>query len=295
MKRIGFIGLGLMGKPMALNLMKAGYKLCVYNRTRSKMEDLVAEGAIPTSSPKEVTEKSDIIITMVSDSPDVQEVVLGPLGVIEGCKKGKILIDMSTISPKTSKSISKKLMEKEVQMLDAPVSGGTIGAREGRLTIMVGGLKETFEKCLPIFKILGTRVVYMGGSGMGQATKLCNQVICAINIQSVCEGLLLGKKLNLNLEKLLEVVTGGAANSWMLTNLGPKMIIRNFQPGFKISHQIKDVRLALSTGAELELPLPCTALVQQFLRSVEAENMGDKGTQALIITMEKLAQTQILE
>jgi len=259
------------------------------------MEDLVAEGAIPTNSPKEVAEKSDIIITMVSDSPDVQEVVLGPLGAIEGCKKGKILIDMSTISPKTSKSVSKKLMEKGVQMLDAPVSGGTIGAREGTLTIMAGGLKETFEKCLPIFKILGKRVVYMGESGMGQATKLCNQVICAINIQSVCEGLLLGKKLNLNLEKLLEVVTGGAANSWMLTNLGPKMIKRNFQPGFKISHQIKDVRLALSTGAELKLPLPCTALVQQFLRSVEAENMGDKGTQALIITMEKLAQTKMLE
>jgi len=295
MKRIGFIGLGVMGKPMAMNLLKAGYPLTVWNRTRSKMDDLLAEGASGADSPKEVAEKSDVVITIVTDSPDVEEVVLGPQGVIHGAHPGLILIDMSTISPTVARKVAEEVSKKGVKMLDAPVSGGDVGAKEGTLSIMVGGPKETFEECLPILKVLGKRITYMGPNGMGQTTKLCNQVICALNIQAVCEGLMLGAKAGLDLEKLLEVVTAGAAGSWMLSNLGPKMAKRDFRPGFKIKHQQKDLRLVLSFAAELDLPLPGTALVQQMLRAAEAEKMGDKGTQAAIIAMEKLAGRKLTE
>ena len=202
---------------------------------------------------------------------------------------------MSTISPTVTRRIAQKLAEKGVKMLDAPVSGGDIGAKKGTLSIMVGGPKETFEECLPIFRVLGKKITYMGPSGMGQTTKLCNQVICALNIQAVCEGLMLGAAAGLDLKKLLEVVTAGAAGSWMLSNLGPKMIERDFRPGFKISHQQKDLRLVLSFASELKLPLPGTALVQQMLRSVEAEGLGDKGTQAAIVAMEKIAGRRLTE
>ena len=293
MKKLGFIGLGVMGKPMATNLLKAGYPLTVWNRTRSKMNDLVKLGATAGESPKDVAEKSDVVITMVSDSPDVEEVVLGPSGVIEGAKPGMILIDMSTISPTVTRKIAEKLAEKDVKMLDAPVSGGDIGAKQGTLSIMVGGPKEAFDECLPILEVLGKRITYMGSNGMGQSTKLCNQVICVLNIEAVCEGLMLGAKLGLDLEKLLNVVTAGAAGSWMLSNLGPKMIKRDFEPGFRISHQQKDLRLALTAAAEVNLPLPGTALVNQMFRSAEAEGLSAKGTQALIVAMEKLAGFKI--
>jgi len=288
-RKIGFIGLGVMGKPMAMNLLKAGYPMIVWNRTRSKMNDLLALGAEGAESPREVAEKSDVVITMVTDSPDVEEVVLGPKGVIHGAHPGLILIDMSTISPTVARRIAEKLAEKGVKMLDAPVSGGDVGAKKGALSIMVGGPKETFDECLPILEVLGKRITYMGPNGMGQTTKLCNQVICALNIQAVCEGLMLGAKAGLDLKKLLDVVTAGAAGSWMLSNLGPKMIERDFRPGFKIRHQQKDLRLVLSFAAELGLPLPGTALVQQMLRAAEAEELGEKGTQAAIVAMEKLA------
>jgi len=294
-KRIGFIGLGVMGRPMALNLLKAGYPMVVWNRTRSKMKPLLEAGAEGADSPREVAEKSDVVITMVTDSPDVEEVILGPNGVIHGAHPGLIVIDMSTISPTVTRRIARKLAEKGVKMLDAPVSGGDIGAKKGTLSIMVGGPKETFEECLPIFEVLGKKITYMGPSGMGQTTKLCNQVICALNIQAVCEGLMLGAAAGLDLKKLLEVVTAGAAGSWMLSNLGPKMIERDFRPGFKISHQQKDLRLVLSFASELKLPLPGTALVQQMLRSVEAEGLGDKGTQAAIVAMEKIAGRRLTE
>ncbi|RLG05538.1 MAG: hypothetical protein DRN65_06825 [Thaumarchaeota archaeon] len=284
-----------MGRPMALNLLKAGYPMVVWNRTRSKMKPLLEAGAEGADSPREVAEKSDVVITMVTDSPDVEEVILGPNGVIHGAHPGLIVIDMSTISPTVTRRIAQKLAEKGVKMLDAPVSGGDIGAKKGTLSIMVGGPKETFEECLPIFKVLGKKITYMGPSGMGQTTKLCNQVICALNIQAVCEGLMLGAAAGLDLKKLLEVVTAGAAGSWMLSNLGPKMIERDFRPGFKISHQQKDLRLVLSFASELKLPLPGTALVQQMFRSVEAEGLGDKGTQAAIVAMEKIAGRRLTE
>ncbi|MCD6529053.1 NAD(P)-dependent oxidoreductase [Candidatus Bathyarchaeota archaeon] len=288
-KRIGFIGLGVMGKPMAMNLLKAGYPLTVWNRTRSKMEDLVKMGAAPGESPKDVAEKSDIVITMVTDSAAVEAVILGPSGVIEGVRPGMIVIDMSTISPSVTRRIAEKLKEKGVEMLDAPVSGGDIGAKQGTLSIMVGGSEEVFKECLPIFEVLGKRITYMGTNGMGQMTKLCNQVICALNIQAVCEGLMLGAKAGLDLEKLLSVVTAGAAGSWMLSNLGPKIIKRDFEPGFKMVHQLKDLRLALAQASELNVPLPGTALVNQMFKAVEAAGLGEKGTQAAIVAVEKLA------
>jgi len=291
--KIGFIGLGVMGKPMAKNVLAAGYPMTVWNRTRSKMDELLVIGAKGANSPKEVAENSDIVITMLTDSPDVENVLLGPSGVIEGAMKGLIVIDMSTISPEATRRIAENLAEKGVKMLDAPVSGGEIGAIKGNLSIMVGGPKETFEECLPVFQVLGKRVTHMGPNGMGQTTKLCNQVICSLNIQAVCEGLILGAKAGLDLEKLLEVVTAGAASSWLLSNLGPKMLKRDFEPGFRIRHQQKDLRLALSAAAELNLPLPGTSLVHQIFRIAEAEGLSEKGTQALIMAMEKIAECKL--
>jgi 3-hydroxyisobutyrate dehydrogenase len=292
-EKIGFIGLGVMGKPMALNLLNAGYKLTVWNRTKSKMDDLLAAGASGAESPKEVAEKSDVVITMVTDSSDVEEVTLGPEGVIHSVHKGLVFVDMSSISPTVTLKIANELKAKGVEVLDAPVSGGEIGARQATLSIMVGGPKETFDKCLPILQVLGKKITHMGSNGMGQTTKLCNQVICALNIQAVCEGLMLGAKAGLDLKKLLEVVTAGAAGSWMLSNLGPKMIERDMRPGFKIKHQQKDLKLVLSFAAELGLPLPGTALVQQMFRAVEAEGLGEQGTQAAIVAMEKLSGKKI--
>lgn len=293
MKKIGFIGLGLMGMPMAKNLLKAGYPVTVWNRTASKMEEPVSLGAEAAASPKEVAEKSDVVIIMVGDSLDVEAVVLGPSGVIEGACPGLIVVDMSSISPIATRCIAEALAEKRVKMLDAPVSGGDIGAREATLSIMVGGPKDVYEECLPIFQALGKQITYMGETGSGQATKLCNQVICALHIQAVCEGLILGAKLGLDLERLLQVVTAGYANSRILSDLGPKMISRDFRPGFKMRHQLKDLKNALTTAASLKLPLPCTALVDQLFRSVEAMGLEERGTQAAILVMEKLARQKV--
>jgi len=289
-KKIGFIGLGVMGMPMAKNLLKAGYPVTVWNRTTSKMREPVSLGAKAANSPKEVAEKSDVAIIMVGDSPDVEAVVLGPSGVLEGAKQGLIVVDMSSISPTTTRHIAEVLAERGVKMLDAPVSGGDIGAQEATLSIMVGGPKEVYEECLLIFKVLGKQITYMGETGSGQAAKLCNQVICALHIQAVCEGLILGAKLGLDLERLLQVVTTGYANSRILSHLGPKIINRDFRPGFKMHHQLKDLKNALTTAASLKLPLPCTALVCQLFRSVEAMGLEQQGTQAAILVMEKLAE-----
>lgn len=293
MKKIGFIGLGVMGTPMSKNLLKVGYPGIVWNRTASKMKELVSLGATAAGSPKDVAEKSDVVIIMVGDSPDVEAVVLGPSGIIEGARPGLIVVDMSSISPIATRRIAEALAKKDVKMLDAPVSGGDIGARQATLSIMVGGPKDTYEECLPIFKALGKQITHMGETGSGQATKLCNQVICAMHIQAVCEGLMLGVRLGLDLERLLQVVTAGYANSRILSHLGPKMINRDFRPGFKMRHQLKDLKNALTTAAALKLPLPCTAVVYQLFRAVEAAELGEQGTQVAILTMEKLAEQNL--
>jgi 3-hydroxyisobutyrate dehydrogenase len=291
--KIGFIGLGVMGKPMALNLLNAGFELTVWNRTKSKMDELLAAGAKGAKTPKEVSERSDVVITMVTDSSDVEEVTLGPEGIIHGAHKGMTVVDMSSISPTVAQKIANELGAKGVNVLDAPVSGGETGAKQATLSIMVGGPNEVLDECMPIFQALGKRITHMGANGAGQTTKLCNQVICALNIQAVCEGLMLGAKAGLDLKKLLEVVTAGAAGSWMLSNLGLKMVERDMRPGFKIKHQQKDLKTVLSFASELGLPLPATALVHQLFRAVEAEGLGEQGTQAAIVAMEKLAGKKI--
>lgn len=293
MEKIGFIGLGVMGTSMCKNLLESGYSVTVWNRTTSKMDDPVSWGARVAASPKEVALKSDVVIIMVGDSRDVEEVVLGPSGVIEGAKSGLIVVDMSSISPIATRRIARALEEKDTKMLDAPVSGGDVGAREATLSIMVGGPRKSFEKCLPIFEALGKEIMHMGETGSGQATKLCNQLICALNIQAVCEGLILGARLGLDLERMLQVIMAGYANSRILSHLGPKMVKRDFEPGFRMRHQIKDIKNALDTAASVNLPLPCTSLIYQLFRGVAAMGLQEEGTQTAILIMEKLSEQKV--
>lgn len=290
---VGFIGLGTMGRPMVRNLLKAGHRVTIYGRRRFVVEELVAEGAESKDSPSQVAEVSTITITMLPDSPDVEQVVTGHGGVLDGADSGDIVVDMSTISPFVAQKIAKIAATKGVDFLDAPVSGGESGAITGTLSIMVGGSEPAFERCVPIFQALGKTITYMGGSGSGQMTKLCNQVICALNIEAVCEGLALGAKAGLNMSKLLHVVSGGAASSWMLSNLAPKMLSKDFEPGFKIDLQQKDLRLALATADEVKLPLPGTGLMHQLFRIAQAAGLGEKGTQALITCLETLGDFKI--
>jgi 3-hydroxyisobutyrate dehydrogenase len=285
---IGFIGLGHMGKPMARNLLKAGYPLVVHNRSRAAVDELAKEGAQQAYSPHEVAEQCSVVITMLPDSPDVVQVVEGAGGIIEAARRGLVLIDMSTIMPHTAVEIATHLREHGVIMLDAPVSGGPQGAEAGTLSIMVGGDKEAFEKCLPVLQAMGRKIVHMGDNGHGAMAKLCNQVVCVLNLVGVAEMLVLARRANLDTERLLEALGAGAASSWMLLNQGPKMVARDFAPGFLIRLQQKDLRLVLSTAEELSLPLPGTALVQQLFRAVEASGEGDLGTQALIKAVERL-------
>lgn len=294
-KRVGFIGLGIMGKPMAANLLKAGFPLTVFNRTRARMEALLRDGARPAGSAKEVASASDVIITMLPDSPDVREAILGRDGVVEGETSGSTVIDMSTISPEVTREIALELATKGVSMLDAPVSGGQPGAEAGTLSIMVGGEKEIFEECLPILRAMGKKVVHVGQVGFGQTVKLCNQVICVLNILGVCEGIMLASRAGVNLEKMLEAVGAGSAASWMLSNLGPKVTSRDFEPGFTVRLQQKDLHLALETARGLSLPLPGTSLVNTLFRSVEAHGMREKGTQSLITALESLAGWEVKE
>jgi 3-hydroxyisobutyrate dehydrogenase len=280
--KVGFIGLGIMGLPMAKNLLKAGSSLVVYNRTRKPMDELVVLGATGTASSRELAEKSDIIITMLPDSPDVWKVILGEGGVVEGVRAGSIVIDMSTISPKVSIEIAAALASRGVNMLDAPVSGGQKGAMEGTLSIMVGGKKEVFESCMPVFKAMGRVIVHVGDHGAGEIVKLCNQVICAINILSMCEGITLCKKAGVDVVKMIEVVSGGLGASNIIKSLGPKILDGDMEPGFKLKLQQKDIRLALQLAEELKVPLPGAGLTQQIFRIAESEGLGDKGTQALI-------------
>ena len=288
-RRIGFIGLGIMGNPMSKNLLKAAFELTVYNRTRSKMDELLREGARGVSSPSEAAEVSEVTIIMVTDSPDVEEVVLGAGGVIEGVKEGSVVIDMSTISPGVTQTMATKLQEKGAHMLDAPVSGGLWGAINATLAIMVGGEKEVFQECLPIFEAMGKTITYTGSNGMGQTTKLINQILVANTMNAVAEALVFAAKAGADLEATIEAVSGGAAGSWQLSNLGTRAIKGDFAPGFMVKLQQKDLRLILEAAREMKLPLPATSLVHQLYASLEGEGRGEEGTQALVRVYEKLA------
>lgn len=286
--RIGFIGLGIMGRPMATNLIKAGYPITVWNRSRPGIDALVAEGAAEAANAAEVAKASDIVITIVGDAPDVEQVALGPGGIIEGAHEGLVHIDMTTQSPETTRRIAARLAEAGIEMLDAPVSGGDQGAIQGTLSIMVGGAEEVFERCGPVLAVLGKKLVHCGPSGSGQVVKLCNQVAVSVTNLAVCEALTLCQRAGVDPERMIEAVGAGAGSSWQLLNLGPKMLARDFAPGFKIEHQQKDLRHALATAAELRAPLPGTSLVHQLFSGLEAEGAGGEGTQALVKAIENL-------
>ncbi len=294
MKRIGFIGLGLMGTGMSKNLLKAGYPVTVWNRTASKMEPLVEAGAKAAGSPREVAENSDVVIGIVTDSPDVEQVLLGPDGVIHGAREGMICIDMSTISPITTREVSAKLAEKGVKMLDAPVSGGVIGANNGTLSIMVGGDEGVFDECLPIFEAMGKTITLVGGIGDGQVTKAVNQILVGTTMLGVAEALVFAKKAGVDVEKCHAAVSGGAAGSWQLTNNGGRVLRGDMEPGFKIKDYLKDLRIIMETAESIDMPLPSTSFFQQMYRGMQAEVILENGTQAVSMMVEKLANEKIV-
>ena len=291
--RIGFIGLGIMGKPMAVNLQKAGYPLVVYNRTPGKTAQLVEGGATDADSPRAVAAESDVVIAIVTDTPDVEEVLFAESGVAAGAAEGTVFIDMSTISPEATRDFAARLKEKGVDYLDAPVSGGDVGARNATLTIMAGGEPEVFRRAEPILAAMGKRITHVGPVGSGQTVKACNQALCAVNMIAVCEALTLAAAAGLDLETLLRVVTGGAANSWALENLGPKIIDGDLRPGFMVKLIQKDLDIVMRAAQEADLPMPGTALAVQNFRAVQAAGGGELGTQAMITVYEQLAARQV--
>jgi 2-hydroxy-3-oxopropionate reductase len=289
MERIGFIGLGLMGKPMSQNLLKAGYPLVVYNRSRSPMEALAAEGATLAETPKDVAQKTDIVITCVSDSPDVEAVVLGSDGIIEGARPGMLYVDMSTVAPATSRKVYTALKAKGVDALDAPVSGGDIGAQQGTLSIMVGGDEAAFQRALPILQVMGKNIVYIGDAGAGQVTKACNQIVVALTVQAVAEALTFAKKSGVDAAKVREALLGGFAQSRVLEVHGKRMLEGSFQPGFKLNLHRKDMNIVLQTGKDLNLPLLGAAQVTNLMDALLAQGKGDLDNAALISLYEMLA------
>ena len=290
---VGFIGLGIMGLPMSQNLIKAGFPLVVYNRTREKTKALADQGATVADSAMEVARQSTTIIIMVSDSPDVEDVVLGKDGVIEGVQEGSVVIDMSTISPPITRDIGSRLAEKGVGMLDAPVSGSSWAALDGTLSIMVGGQAQVFQRSLPILEAMGSRIIHIGPEGMGQVAKLVNQVIVAGTLAAVCEGLLLGAKSGVDLDKVFQAVTGGAANSWQLENLGSRILKRDFDPGFSVKLMLKDQRLVNQAAQEMELPMPVSAVARQFFYLLGQKGLGEEGTQSYIKGLEDIAKVTV--
>ena len=292
-ERIGFIGLGIMGRGMAANILKAGFSLAVWNRTQERAEELAGAGASVTATPAALAAASDIIITCVSDTPDVVAVILGEDGVIHGAQPGSLVIDMSTISPAATRRIASALAEKNVAMLDAPISGGSEGAARGTLSIMVGGAAEDVQRARPVLQTMGKRITHVGPSGAGQTVKLVNQVIVVGNCLAMAEGLMLAQAGGVDLEKCLEAVSGGAAGSWMLSNRGPQILARDWRPGFTIALQQKDLRLVLEAADAVGTPVPGTALVFQLYRTLEARGLGGDGNHALIKALEALAGFEV--
>ncbi len=291
---IGLIGLGIMGAPQARNLLKAGFVLTVSTRTPGKAEKFAEENASlgqvkAVQTPAEVASASDIIITMVTDSPDVVDVAQGEQGIFATAKPGTIIIDMSTISPQVTRELAEEAKSKGLFWLDAPVSGGEKGAIEGTLTIMVGGEANALERARPVLEAMGKRITHFGAVGNGQSAKLCNQIMTAVNMLSVCEALTFGAKAGLDPATLHQALTGGAANSWSLEVLGKKMIERDFKPAFMVKLQQKDLRLVLDAANTNHTPLPAASLAHQMFAVVEAEGRGDDGTQSLLRVFERLA------
>ena len=288
MKKIGFIGIGIMGKPMAKNLIDAGYKLITYDIVEKALNEIVAYGAERGTSPKDVTENSEIILTMLPNSPQVKEVVLGENGIIEGVREGQILIDMSSIAPLVSQEIAKELEKKGVEVLDAPVSGGEEKAKSGTLAFMVGGKKEIFEKCKTILDIMGGSVTLVGDIGAGQTTKLANQVIVAVNIAAVAEAMVLGKKAGVDPEKIFNAIRGGLAGSRCMEDKAPRMLKGNFAPGFKMKLHLKDLTNVFETSRKLHTAMPLTAQVMEMMQVLIADGNEETDHGGLALFYEKM-------
>ncbi|WP_319227514.1 NAD(P)-dependent oxidoreductase [Draconibacterium orientale] len=286
---IGWIGTGVMGASMLGHLNKAGYECITYTRTKSKAESLLANGVKWADSPAEVAAVSDVIFTIVGFPKDVREVYFGDNGILAKAKPGAVLVDMTTTEPSLAVEIYEAAKVKGIQSVDAPVSGGDVGAKNGTLSIMAGGDKEAFDKVYPLFEIMGKQIVYQGAAGSGQHTKMCNQITIAGTMIGVCEALLYGHKAGLDLPTMLSSISGGAAGCWTLDNLAPRIVNRNFDPGFFVEHFIKDMGIALKEAEAMGLSLPGLALVKQLYLAVQAQGHGKLGTHALTLALEKLS------
>ncbi|MDU4961956.1 MAG: 2-hydroxy-3-oxopropionate reductase [Sporomusaceae bacterium] len=291
--KIGFIGLGIMGKPMSKNLLKAGYDLVVLDVNQAAVDETVAAGASYAATPRAVAEQADVIITMLPNSPHVRQVVLGEHGVIEGAQPGAVVIDMSSIAPLVSREIAEKLAAKGIEMLDAPVSGGEPKAIDGTLSVMVGGKQAVFDRCYAIMKSMAGSVVLTGEVGAGNVTKLANQVVVALNIAAMSEALVLATKAGVDPELVYEAIKGGLAGSTVLNAKAPLVMDRKFNPGFRINLHIKDLNNVLETSHEIGAPLPLTAAVMEMMQALKVDGMGDLDHGALVRYYEKLAQVEV--
>ena len=290
--QIGFIGLGIMGRPMARNLLKAGYPLVVHNRSRQPVQELVAAGAEEAFTPQEIAQRSQVIITMLPDSPDVELVALGPEGLIAGASEGDIYVDMSTIAPRIAVKVAAAMAEKGVRCLDAPVSGGDVGAINATLSIMVGGDAETFHEVRPIFEALGKTITLCGPNGAGQTVKACNQIQVALNIVGMAEALVLGAKAGVDPAIIVQVLSGGYAQSRVMDARGARVIRGDFQPGFRSRFHFKDLNIIMQTGNDYRVPLPVTSLVHELFAAMQAAGRGDLDHTGVITVLEDLAAVQ---
>lgn len=291
-EKIGFVGLGIMGQPMSGHLLAAGYEVFVYDLRRESMEIAAEHGAVPCSSPAEVASLSDIIITMLPDSPDVEAAIAGDGGILNGVQHGSVVIDMSTIDPATGQRMAELLRETGADMLDAPVTGGAIGAQNASLSIFVGGDAATFARCRPVLDVLGGSVMYMGAGGMGHTAKLANQILGATAMMGIAEAFVLAKKAGLDLNAFYDATIQGSGDSWHLRTLGPRIISGDFAPGFMAKHMRKDMRLAAQVATELDSPVPVTAIIGQLYGALLAAGLGDEGHHALIKVIEQMAASE---
>jgi len=290
--RIGWIGTGVMGRSMCQHIMNKGYKATVYNRTREKAQGLLDAGAAWADTPKAVAEKSDVVFAIVGFPKDVREVFLGPTGALAGSKPGTILVDMTTSDPSLAKEIYQAAKARGVHALDAPVSGGDVGAKNAALSIMIGGDKEVVDAVAPVFEAMGKTIVHQGPAGAGQHTKMVNQILISSTMVALCEGLLYAYKAGLDLETVLKSVSVGAAGSKSLDIYGPRLLARNFEPGFYVEHFIKDMGIALAEAEKMNLCLPGLALTRQLYEAVRAQGYGRKGTQALLLALEAISNVK---
>ncbi len=288
--RIGWIGIGVMGSSMCRHVIDKGFTVTVFTRTKAKAQPLLDLGAVWADSPKAVADKSDVVCSIVGFPPDVRQVYLGPDGVIAGARQGSILIDMTTTEPRLAQEIYEAAKGKGATSLDAPLSGGDVGARNATLSIMIGGDADAVAAARPLFEVVGKNIVHQGGPGSGQHTKMCNQITIAGTMIGVCECLLYGYKAGLNLETMLSSIKGGAAGCWTLENLAPRILKGNFDPGFFVEHFIKDMSIALDEARRMKIALPGLALVHQLYMAVEAQGYGQRGTHALMLALAQLSK-----